>query len=294
MTRVPVVGITVVLAAVGVFAFVHVKTTQLPPPRNVVPADRIAKAAARTSSTSSFTFTYHAMLSGAGDSLELHGDGSSDRERRLLAASVQLDPLPGVNVDRLRADVVLDRSDGFVEYLRTPSLGDKLPAGKSWLKLDARELGRAKGVGLDELRQGDDADPEVLFRFMRHADHPQLLGHETIGGVRTTHYSAGVDLRRLVATESDAVLRDELRRALEVPGETETLYPADAWIDGKGYLRRVQVMFPERIPELIPHGVVTITMTEEFSSFGTGVHIVVPPEASVVDVAALVPHPTLA
>jgi hypothetical protein len=281
VARVPVLAIALLLASVGGAGFAYLKTR----PDAVVHVDRVAQAVASTSSAKSFTFTYSTTISAAGQSLTMSGDGAFDGRHELVAMKLHFNGLPpGSPAAWANAEVVLDNSDGLVEYIHVALLDGHLPAGKWWVKVDVGELGKKAGIDLSRLQQGDSADPSRIFSLLRRSANPTVVGQENVGGVATTHYEATVDLRWLVATETDAAVRENLQRAISVTGISS--YPVEVWIDGDGYLRRMRTTVPQHMPGS-PTEVATVTATEELSNFGTEVRIAVPPDSSVVDISDL-------
>lgn len=281
MARVPVLAIALLFASIGVAGFAYLKTR----PEAVVHVDRVAQAVASTSSAKSFTFTYSTTISAAGNSLTMSGDGSFDGQHELVAMKMHFDGLPpGSSAAGAKAEIVLDNSDGLVEYIHVALLDGHLPAGKSWVKVDVGELGKKAGIDLSRLQQSDSADPARIFSLLRRSADPTVVGQENVGGVATTHYEATVDLRRLAALETDAAVRENMQRAIAVTGISS--YPVEVWIDGDGYLRRMRTTIPQHMSGT-PAQVATVTATEELSNFGTDVRIAVPPDSSVVDVSDL-------
>jgi len=284
MARVPVLAIALLLASGGVAGFAYLKTRRAGP-EAVVHVDRVAQAVASTSSEKSFTFTYSTTISAAGESLTMSGDGSYDVQHELVAMKLHFDGLPpGSPAAAANAEIVLDNSDGLVEYIQVALLDGHLPAGKSWVKVDVGELGKKAGIDLSRLQQGDSADPSRIFSLLRRSANPTVVGQENVGGVATTHYEATVDLRRLAALEADAAARENLQRAIAVSGISS--YPVEVWIDGDGYLRRMRITIPQHMAGT-PAEVATVTATEELSNFGTDARIAVPPDSSVVDISDL-------
>ncbi|HEY8773087.1 MAG TPA: hypothetical protein VIM05_00840 [Gaiellaceae bacterium] len=284
MARVPVLAIALLLASGGVAGFAYLKTRRAGP-EAVVHVDRVAQAVASTSSEKSFTFTYSTTISAAGESLTMSGDGSYDVQHELVAMKLHFDGLPpGSPAAAANAEIVLDNSDGLVEYIQVALLDGHLPAGKSWVKVDVGELGKKAGIDLSRLQQGDSADPSRIFSLLRRSANPTVVGQENVGGVATTHYEATVDLRRLAALEADAAPRENLQRAIAVSGISS--YPVEVWIDGDGYLRRMRTTIPQHMAGT-PAEVATVTATEELSNFGTDARIAVPPDSSVVDISDL-------
>jgi hypothetical protein len=279
MRRVPLVAITLLLASAVLVGLVYVKTRR-PAAAAVLHVDRVAQAVSTTSSMRSFAFTYSGTVAAGGHSLTMSGDGSSDLDRGLVEMTMRFSGEP--QQEQANAEVVLDTSAGFVEYFKAAFLGGHLPAGKSWLKIDLGAIGKKNGIELDRLQQGDFADPAKMFSFLRRSAEPTPVGHEQVGGVETTHYSATVDLRRLEALETDAATRETLQRAIDLSGVSS--YPVEAWIDDAGRLRRMRVTVPQLVPGRTDS---TLTLTEELSDFGAPVHVSVPPQSDVVDLADL-------
>jgi hypothetical protein len=283
VTRLPLLPIAFLLASASVGALVYERTRPVKSEEAVVRLDRVAEAVASTSTAKSFTFTYSATISAAGRSLTMRGAGAYDLARKLGALTLRVDGVGLGPQAGQTMEFVFDSSDGFVEYMRVPLLTARLPAGKSWVKIDVGELAEKQGVDLSSLTQGDQADPAKFFTFLRRTANPTVVGHEKVGGVQTTHYSATVDLRRVVATETDESKREAVRQMIEKSGISS--FPADVWVDDAGYLRRMHFALSLRAPA--ERAVGTMTMTEELSNFGDPVNVAVPPESSVVDLSAL-------
>jgi len=283
MSRLSLLPLALVLASIGGTGFVYLKTRQPATHEPVLQVERVAQAVA-TTSAKSFDFHYSIAVSAEGNSLEMSGNGSSDLAHGLASMTMHIDNAPaGVSAAQASSYWVVDSSNGFVEYVRMPALEGHLPAGKSWLKIDLGALAKARGIDLGKLERGDRADPSMGFSYLRGATGVTAVGQETVGAVTTTHYRATVDLQRLAAAETDAEARDSLQRAIRLSGIST--YPAEAWIDDAGYLRRMRITMPET--DGTQTRVATMTVTEELSDFGTAAHVVLPPSSGVVDITAL-------
>lgn len=288
MARVPLLAIALLLASVGIVGAVYLKTrhhgSAPASPGTVVQVDRVSQAVAATSSTRSFAFRYAVTVRAGGRSVALTGNGTYDVEHELAAMSMRISGgVPASAAALGSMQLVLDDSNGPVEYLHMAALESRLPAGKSWVKVDFAALGKTAGVDLGKVEQSGTADPARMLSFLRRVSDPTVVGHERVDGASTTHYRAQIDLRRVIAAETDATARASLNRAIELSGVSS--YPADAWIDRDGYLRRVQVRIPLGATSSSAGG--ELTVTEDLSGFGDPVDVIVPPESSVVDVAEL-------
>ncbi|QXC63274.1 hypothetical protein KSP35_11075 [Aquihabitans sp. G128] len=138
--------------------------------------------------------------------------------------------------------------DGTTVYLRSPLFASLGESSKPWQKIDAEALD--EGGALSGSAQ---TDPGAFLKFLEGAGDVSEVGQEELRGVETTHVKANLDLAKLISEASGAE-KDELERQLEQLGgdgaELPTI-PAEAWVDGNGYVRK-------------------FTMRFDFSSLGTG------------------------
>lgn len=118
-----------------------------------------------------------------------------------------------------------------VAYVKLPFGGD------TWLKIDAKKF----GAGASTLAPLGGSDPnEILSYLKKVATDVHEVGHESVGGVDTTHYAATV-------------------------GQI----PIDVWVDAEGRLRKETVS--------IDISGIKANVTLELHDFGTPVNVVAPP-----------------
>jgi hypothetical protein len=262
--------------------------TSNPPPLNstpeseaqaVVPVDRVAQAAATTSAEASFSFASSLTISEGDVRLKLSAKGSYDGVHRLASMEAAFEgAYPGQPAFKDHYDAVMDNSDHLVEYIRAASIKKRLPAGKSWVRMDLGDLGQTQAASLGGLQQGNGTDPKSVLGMLRHSGSPALLGHETIDGVPTTHYRAVLDPRRLLTAETDPL--HGLFQALVDAGIPS--FPVDAWIDASNQIRLVRISISD------PNGGSgKMTITQALSNFGADVTVDLPPQASVIDYEAV-------
>jgi hypothetical protein len=288
VTRVPVLAIAILLACAGLVGSVYMRTRPQASPSDSstpVKVDRVAQAVRLTSSATSFNFGVSmSVAAGPGDSLRMSGTGSADLANHRIALTMRvLDAPPSSDAAR-PIESVIDYSNGFVDYLHSDAFAGKLPAGKSWVKLDVGKYAKKAGVDLGKVVRSQEADPTKALDMLRKAGSPVYVGSETLNGVSTSHYRSVVDVRRLIAAEPDADIRASLRKAMELSGTTS--FPVDAWIDDQGYLRRMHWTETGTAPDG-RNTPVTTEYTEELSGFGSGATVSLPPAAGVVDAADL-------
>jgi hypothetical protein len=108
----------------------------------------------------------------------------------------------------------------------------------------------------------------------------RVVNYDRVRGVLTTHYQLNVDLKRL-AEKNDA-LRGSLDKLMDMTGIDS--YPAEAWIDDKGNVRKIKIDMSFNGPT---GGAFTMTMTEELYDFGVKATIEAPPASQTVDMSAL-------
>jgi hypothetical protein len=112
-------------------------------------------------------------------------------------------------------------------YIKLPAaVGQKLPGGKPWLKIDLAQAGAAAGVpGLGSLTGNPaSSDPSQLLQYLRAVSGKiTTVGTQQIGGVQTTHYGATVSLDKV----PDALPASQRKGATQAIGALENLtHPA--------------------------------------------------------------------
>lgn len=166
---------------------------------------------------------------------------------------------------RASGQMILDET---VWYVKLPALtGLGLGSGKQWLKLDAANA----DSGQQALAMLKLFDPARLFGLLDTAGTFSAAGHETVGGVDTTHYSGSVDVAKFSAAIGQPQTAQHAPRS----------FAADAWVDGQGYLRRLVFAFPA-MTDSPP-----LTATIDFSDFGATVDATPPPADQVEDLTSL-------
>ena len=177
--------------------------------------------------------------------------------------------------------------DGTVVYMRFPAIADQLPAGKTWVRVDAEDTATFAGIELSGLEQFTGGDPRALLDFLKAASGEiETVGSEELRGVTTTHYRATIDLpdyQQLVPPGQRKELRDMLGDLVQEAGLTEM--PFDVWLDDEGYVRKMETSFSAS-PEGVS-GAVEASMVLELYDYGADVGIVPPAAADVADVSAL-------
>lgn len=148
---------------------------------------------------------------------------------------------------------------GGVLYLRAEGMG--IPAGK-WLAIDSNDPDQADSplAGLAAV-----ADPERALEAMGELDSLELVGPETVEGVRTNHYRATMST-------------DNYAKVLGLPADAAELLPPqlpfDMWIDDEN--RPVRFTLEFEIDGT------RSTSEQTYFDYGADIDVKVPPASSTV------------
>jgi hypothetical protein len=185
--------------------------------------------------------------------------------------------------DGWRIEVV---QDGNEAYVRFPALADQLPAGKSWVRADARDAG-AQGIDFSELEQLTGTDPRELLRALEAVSGEiETVGTEELRGVETTHYRATIDPAEYAKLASKAQ-GEQLGELVDgiVAQSGLGAFPVDVWLDGSGLVRKVAMDLSATQPGTSEEFEASVSF--ELFDYGEPVEIELPPASRVVDASAL-------
>ena len=242
--------------------------------------DPVARAADATAKTTSSRFAFSASMDvpNAG-SMSFQGYGLYDGKDKSGWMSMHF-ALPADAQARLGTadagmEMMFEGGRGLVMYMRSPLFDREVPPGK-WVKMDVAALAKKEGVDLDALMNANQADPSQTLRLLTASSGARATGHATVRGVRTTHYAFRIDLKRLLQETKG------LERFADMTGTSSI--PAEAWIDGRGRVRRLVVSMSLGARLGTP---MTMTMTEDLYDFGVEANITPPSGEMVVDYSEL-------
>jgi hypothetical protein len=128
-------------------------------------------------------------------------------------------------------------------------------------------------------------DPTQQLDYLRATSGDvRKLGTATVGGARTTHYRAIVDLDKypkLLPESQRDLARNSIKAFTKLTGQGT--FPIDVWIDSRQLVRRMRMVMAMQSPQ----GPMTIWTTLDFYGFGAPVKVQIPPADQVVDVSEL-------
>lgn len=178
--------------------------------------------------------------------------------------------------------------DGDVAYVYFPLVVDQLPAGKKWVKGDAKELSGAKAGQLGQFGSFAGTDPrDVLGMLKAVSGSIEALGTDEIRGVETSHYKATLDVAKL-----EQLVPVDQRQSLGSFDETAkaaglSAIPIEVWIDGDQRLRKLSLDIEGKQPGTSQ--TVKAALVVELYDYGKPLEIHLPPADEVVDASALKP-----
>jgi hypothetical protein len=245
--------------------------------------DPVASAASKTAESDSARIAFSATVNaGSVGTMTMKGrgifDGRQKTGRMNMGFSLPEGAQAQIGGSSPTMEMIFDGHDGLVMYMRSPLFEQQLGANK-WVKMDMEELAKKAGVDLGSLMKANQADPNQALQMLMASSDARVSGTDTIRGVRTTRYSFRVDLSRLA--EENEAMRDSLESVIKVMGVDG--YPAQAWIDAQGRVRRLQIAMSFDTPQ----GAMSMTMVEDLYDFGTRVEISLPANDEVVDLSSL-------
>ena len=176
--------------------------------------------------------------------------------------------------------------DGDTAYIHFPLLAKQLPAGKTWIKGDAKDL---SGPGTGQLGQVGSlvgTDPRSVFELLKAVSGSiEAVGSEKIRDVQTSHYRATIDpakLQQLVPADKQQSLGG-LDQAANQAGLKEL--PVDIWVDAEQRVRKIAVDLDAKQPGSgVP---IKASLVAEFYDYGKPLDLQLPPADQVVDAASL-------
>jgi hypothetical protein len=158
---------------------------------------------------------------------------------------------------------------GTFAYLKAPP-GSNIAQGKTWLKIDTKQLVGASGGS------SFSSDPTKFFDALKGVSGTVTkTGTETVHGENTTIYSASIDINRALS-QAAPDQRDALRAQLKQFG-TATI-PVKVWLGDDNLIRR------ESFEVSVAGGSAKTTI--EFYDYGKPVTVSIPSESETLTVSA--------
>jgi hypothetical protein len=258
-------------ALAGALAVVGVAVALLAPTGGTI-LDPVAQAANVTAAARTAEFGIAGNVTAAGQSIPLSGNGAVDMKNQRMRMSMSF-PIPGFG--SMKTDALMD---GKAVYLHLPdALAQRIPLGKSWIKIDLAALAKSNGVDLGGLSQPSQGNPADMLQALKAVGSSRKVGTENLDGVATTHYRATIDPKTALDRIPDKQSASTLKQMLS--GSGLSAIPIDVWIDRAGRVRRESMKFSANGTSM--------DMTISFTRFGVPVDTTPPPADQVLDAGSL-------
>jgi hypothetical protein len=256
--------------------------------------------ASSTADTARFSLTLDATMPGTDQKLSFSAEGGFDTPAKRAQLTVDLSSLAelfkglGAGLGGMTGgdlgnpgDWKLEAiQDGGTAYIHFPLLAKQLPAGKTWIKGDAKDLSSAGPDQLGQFGSLAGTDPRSVFALLKGVSGSiEAVGSEKIRGVETSHYRATVDtakLQQLVPADKRQSL-GSLDQAAKQAGVTEL--PLDIWIDAEQRVTKLSIDLDAKQPGSTTP--VKASLVVELYDYGKPLDLQLPPADQVVDAATL-------
>ncbi len=170
---------------------------------------------------------------------------------------------------------------GSVAYVKMGGLADLLGGNAKWIKFDATAMAASGAGSAAGSFGGGTTDPAALLDLLKQqADSVTEVGHESVRGVDTTHYTAVIDVARIASEHASGATDPSAAAAVEKLAGTKAT--VDVWVDADNVVRKLTVHAPST------EGDATITL--EFYDFGKPVNATIPADADTIDLTTLIGH----
>lgn len=252
--------------------------------------DPVAEAATKTVAAGSSRIDFEMRMDAGDGSFSLDGEGAfayGPKPRGWMKMEMpELFPGSGAGSMEMRlvGDKVFMRLAG--ELMRNAGLG----SGKTWFGFDLTAAMDKAGLGsfdLSQLQQ-QQQNPAELLRLLRlSSTSVEESGEAIVRGVRTTRYSASLDLTKSVEATADQLgmseqERQEMRLAVtRMQAQTGlSEIPVEVYVDADGLLRRMVMTMSMKVEG----SEMSMLARYDFFDFGAPVNVKAPPARSVLDV----------
>jgi hypothetical protein len=251
-----------------------------------------ARSKAVAEKTAHFTQTI-AVTPVSGTAVTINANGSMDVPNHRIGMTFSL---PGTG----DMEAVLDSG---VIYGKVPQIASPT-GGKPWFKIDPASFKNVPGGGPlaslmssfgTVMKRAQSQDPTSGLSLLAGVSGSvTTVGHDSIRGVATTHYTFQVDsARALTSLPADA--QAAVKSFAAQLGVTTV--PTEAWIDSQGRIRRMHMTVDTSKPAASPSPVLpglppsalpkSTEITMELFDYGAPVSITVPPADQVTDFGAM-------
>ena len=239
--------------------------------------DPVAAAATKTERAGGVAMAMSMTFSVDGKKVTMSGHGAFDHQQGEMDLDfsdlLRQSGVPA-GAETTGKEIFLTESGSPIIYMELPFVAGQLPGGKTWMRLNLEKAGRALGVDLSRLMNTSSQNPGQTLDLLQSKGDFAKIGKETIDGAETTHYHGSIDL----AKAARAIGASPAVRHLIGLGAPASV-PVDVWVDGSGFVRRLQ----QRYDQAVGSTTLAVEMTLGMSDYGRAVNVSAPPTDQVFD-----------
>jgi len=176
-------------------------------------------------------------------------------------------------------------TDGLVMYMKAPFLQTLLKYDKPWIKLDMGSIGKQQGLDLSSLMSYDPSQFTRFVDYLRGSKDMQVIGHEQVRGIETTHYQGNIDFDaylKALPADQRAAAKKALDNVSKLGKPVYSLF--DVWVDGQQRVRREKFDYSLSAASA---GSVEIAFSIDFFDYNVPFTIAIPPADQTADLMQL-------
>jgi hypothetical protein len=245
--------------------------------------DPVAAAATKTEQAggSKMSMTID-VANPSGQSYNITADGTFDQQEGQMTMDLsnllQSTGLPAGSGSGIVVRYLTEGGDPVI-YMDLPFLASKLPAGKTWLRLDLEQAGKSAGIDLSQLMSQSNQNPAQTLDMLRASGDVTEVGSDIVNGESTTEYTGSIDLAKAAKLRG---LPQSFVQKIEDATGSSTI-PVTVWVGADGLVRQLR----ETLNTTTGGQSLTTTVTIDISDYGADISVSAPPSDQVLDLSDL-------
>ncbi len=252
--------------------------------------DPVAAAAENTvaAKTVHFSMTIQEQMPSLSAPVSMTADGAMDFAGKKMSMSMDMSQMAALGGEAfgsssdMKTETVID---GLVMYMKAPFLQTILKSDKPWIKFDMESIGKQQGLDLSSLMSYDPSQLTRFVDYLRGSKDMQVVGHEQVRGIATTHYQGNIDFDaylKALPADQRAAARKALDNVSKLGKPVYSLF--DVWIDGQQRIRREKFDYSIDVAN---SGSMEAAFSIDFFDYDVPTSITVPPADQTVDLEQL-------
>ena len=253
-------------------------------------ADPVAAAAEKTvaAKTVQFSMTIQEQMPSLSAPVSMTADGAMDFAGKKMSMSMDMSQMAALAGEALGSSSDMKTEtviDGLVMYMKAPFLQTILKSDKPWIKFDMESIGKQQGLDLSSLMSYDPSQFVRFVDYLRGSKDMQVVGHEQVRGIATTHYQGNIDFDaylKALPADQRAAARKALDNVSKFDKPVYSLF--DVWVDGQQRIRREKFDYSLSVASA---GSVKTGFAIDLFDYDVPTSITIPPADQTVDMQQL-------